>query len=214
MLLTVIAVATLFVAIVGASFAYFTANSINNTQKTLVTSYTKGTSSIELTSPETNLKLILDSEEMAKDNKNSSYYSVISTSEKKYTKNENEAFSNVLMASLSGDDDGEYVCHASVKVSLSALNETTLDNLKDEDGSIVFGGVLPSVSKKLTEIKTGNKHELLLEDVVFSGIKKGVTKELKAYLVINNTNVPQNYLQNEELKVTFEAPSFYCDEVN
>lgn len=209
-LLTVIAVATLFVAVIGATFAYFSIAG-NESDSTIVTTNTGGSGAVILTTTNSALKINLSADDMAQNlGGNTSYYSVLGNSSANYATSPENALQQVLLATVTNDKENEYECTGSVKIALSAKNPSTLDSLVDGDGAIVFGGVLDGMSKKLSEIKTGSLHELTIDNVKYTGLKEGISKEITAYIVINNTDVPQNYLQNESLSVSITAPSFSC----
>lgn len=213
MLLTVIAVATLFVAVVGATFAYFSISGANNSKPNVLEASMGTLGTVTLTSPNTTFKINLSGDDMRENLGGvASYYSVPGSSNENFLTSPDNAFQRILLASVIDEDENhEYKCKGSVKISLNANNESTLSSLVPGDGEVVFGGELSGVSKKLTDIKTGSNYELLLDNIEFSGLKVGVEKDITAYLKINNTNVPQNYLQGEKLSVTITVPTFTCD---
>ena len=216
MLLTVIAVATLFVAVVGATFAYFSISGINNTKPNVLQASMGTLGTVTLKSPNTSFKINLSGNEMRQNLGGiASYYSVPINSTENFLTSPDNAYQKILLASVKDEDvNHEYKCNGSVKITLSANNVSTLSSLLPNDGEIVFGGAMDGVSKKLTEIKTGNNYELLLDNIEFSGLKNGADKDISAYLKINNTDVPQNYLQGENLVVTIIVPTFSCDLIN
>lgn len=224
MLLTVIAVATLLVAVVGATFAYFSISGTNNSGTTVVTTQTGSVGTVTLTSPNTSLKLNLAASDMAENLGGTvSYYSVLSSSTDNYQTTDSGALQQVLLATVvDTNTETEYKCTGSVKVVLasSKTGSTALANLVDGDGELVFGGVLAGTTKKLTEIKTtdagtGNvTYETTIDNVLFEGLKSGVDKDVTAYLKINNTTAAQDYLQGENLTVSITAPTFACEVVN
>lgn len=215
-LLTVIAVATLLVAVVGATFAYFSVVGNNNSNPTVITSSIDKVGTVVLTSPNFALNINLTSKDMdQKLGGSASFYSVLPGSKENYLTSPENALQQVLLATVYDENiENSYECLATVKIGLQAINNKTLDSLIEGDGEIVFGGALEGTKVNLSDIKTGNKHELLIENVKFTGLKYGTTKDITAYLVIHNTEVPQDYLQNEVLTISITAPEFVCEKVN
>lgn len=222
MLLTVIAVATLLVAVVGATFAYFSITGTNSSGTTVITTTTGSVGTVTLTSPNTALKINLTATDMAQNLGGTiSYYSVLASSTDNYLTTDSGALQQVLLATVvDSNTETEYKCTGSVKVVLASTKtgSTALENIVEGDGELVFGGVLAGTSKKLTEIKTTEggttTYETTINNVEFTGLKSGVTKDVTAYLKINNTAAAQDYLQGETLTVTITAPTFACEVVD
>ena len=80
MLLTVIAVATLLVAVVGATFAYFTVNSTSTTATTTVTTKAEAVGSVSLSSVNSAFYLSLTADQMSYENKDTVYYATTDNS--------------------------------------------------------------------------------------------------------------------------------------
>ncbi len=215
-LLTVIAVATLLVAVVGATFAYFSITATNSSSSTVITTTTGSIGTVALTSPNTALKINLAASDMAETNSGSSYYSVLSSSSDNYLTEATNALVPVLLATVTDTNASTtYNCTASVKLALAATNPSHLDSLVEGDGEVVFGGALAGTTVKLNAIKTGSVYEKTISNVTMNGLNSGTNNNtnITAYLKINNTSATQDYLQNESITVTITAPTFTCEVV-
>ena len=127
MLLTIIAVATLLVAVVGATFAYFTAdNSAKGETVVEVTSQVIG--SVAVTNPTPNMHVNLTAADMAEQNEGDSYYATKTASPYVTT----AEYNSVAQVTLTGDENGNtYNCNFT-------LNITKPDAIKANDATIIF----------------------------------------------------------------------------
>ncbi len=226
MLLTVIAVATLLVAVVGATFAFFAIQATSESNaKATITGSTENANvgSVALTG-NTTLKLNLTAENMSKANQGKTYYASTDGTAK-----ESEEKLTVGTATLTGGDSGiVYECTANYKVTYddSSANiewadadETNGDDkavlkLYGKDANVTLDGDLATAIKlkdlqtAATAGKTGTVKFKL------TGTGETVTEELQASLSLANSDKEQQTrLANKTFTVTLETTAFSCDTV-
>lgn len=146
MLLTVIAVATLLVAVVGATFAYYAVTNENNNSTTNVTTTTEKPGVVTLTTEQANLYLKLSNEQMALANYGDYYAKTESSGYA--TKSANALpISIAKIESTKGTGDIRYNCTFTGTITVSALTEDTSTGvnlssayaaLDDEDADITL----------------------------------------------------------------------------
>ncbi len=132
MLLTVIAVATLLVAVVGATFAYFAIGATaTNNAKTTITGSTENANvgTVTLTGNET-LKMELTAADMALANQNHTFYA---NSDGKATIDTEQEL-DVGTANLTGGDTGiKYECKAVYKVTYDDTDQSPENQVNNGD---------------------------------------------------------------------------------
>ena len=227
MLLTVIAVATLLVAVVGATFAYFAISTDQGaSSKTTITGTTPEnvSSAVALTGSKT-LKLTLSAENMSSANKGHYFYATESGTpgEETLASTPKSHLVTVGTATLQGGAEGStYECKAQYKVTI-LKNVTFNDNdeaklfLYGEDESVTVPTALNTsdAGLKLSDIITAGESGKTGE-VVFKLTSNGdsVSKSLKAALQIKNSDQQQEgRLAGKTFAVNLEATSFTCDAV-
>ncbi len=199
MLLTVIAVATLLVAVVGATFAYFTVNNASGTAKTTVTATAEKVGTVTLDGTKT-LKLNVTAQEMAEANKKT-YYAVESTDPKG---NSTDA-TPIVIATASIDEPGEssYTCTATFTVAASGGMASVL---AEGDAKVKLSGAATD-EFDLSESQLESKSTA----VATFHLSKGQTSEtLSALVSLTNTDQIQNSLAGQELNINISAETITC----
>ena len=148
MLLTVIAVATLLVAVVGATFAYFSITATSN-GKTAATITAQNVGSVVLSTVEDNttLKLSLTADDMAFSNQGNKYYA---NPKGTGDKTSDEQYDIANIAYSDGEAGVNYKCPVKVEVSISG---DMLPLLQEGWSSIDLYG--DAVSKSTTDSDNG-----------------------------------------------------------
>ena len=239
MLLTVIAVATLLVAVVGATFAYFAISTDQGaSSKTTITGTTPEnvSSAVALTGSKT-LKLTLSAENMSSANKGHYFYATESGTpgEETLASTPKSHLVTVGTATLQGGAEGStYECKAQYKVTIlkdgaGEVNEGNISDIvfNDTDEAVLFlygedeSVTVPTALNtsdaglKLSDIITAGESGKTGE-VVFKLTSNGdsVSKSLKAALQIKNSDQQQEgRLAGKTFAVNLEATSFTCDAV-
>lgn len=225
MLLTVIAVATLLVAVVGATFAYFAISTDKGaSSKATITGSTENTKvgSVALKGNE-NLTMNLTAEDMAKTHSGHTFYAndagnATIDAEQKLT---------VGTATLSNSDSGiVYSCKAVYKVTYDDSDEINAGGITwEEDDAAVLKLYGADSNVTVTEDESYTSEGLKLSDLkeASTGGKtvnvtfkltggSSETATLQASLAIKNSeSEQQGRLANKKFKVNLEATSFECD---
>ena len=135
MLLTVIAVATLLVAVVGATFAYFSLSTSGGSSTTATISTPKVGKAV-ISSIQPSLKLTLTAANMAKDKAGTTYYAT-----KSGNNSESPVDVPITQVTLSGAQDGaKYSCVTNVSVNVDESAKDMLESLKEGWAKLVLKG--------------------------------------------------------------------------
>ncbi len=206
MLLTVIAVATLLVAVVGATFAFFSVTG-QAQGETTVTANTGKIPTIQLTTDISTLGLKVTADDMQKD-ATASYYAIPSASltQKGYEATQQNHEIATVSAS-NGDAGDQYKCGITVTVTKSGTMNSLLQS---GDAKIYLDGLGISDAKTGVDLSTfGGDSKTFSGEVILDA--DGATEKLKADLEFNNTASDQSKLADKELTVTIKATFGECN---
>ena len=206
MLLTVIAVATLLVAVVGATFAYFAISTNTDSSNTTITGSTEKvvTGAIALKGTST-LKLELSAEDMSKANEDTYYYAGEST-RTQGAKSEGDKSSEhkVTVGTVSlgntGTEGVTYKCTANYTIKMDKTGQAIVFNDDNDDAVLTLydsddtTSVVVNASGGFANAKDGIKLSELVSagdtglsgtvDFTLESSSAEVTKELQASLRI------------------------------
>ncbi len=236
MLLTVIAVATLLVAVVGATFAFFSLQvGGTSTTDSTVTAAKVGTATISTVEANKTLKLSLTADDMAKYTDDKVYYASVDGT----THGNSNPIDIANISYSGGEEDTTYSCPVQVEVSVSGSMYDNLDTgwtqlilqgdavnqSTSKSPSGVPGTTVDTESNKLTvDLKqalsagAGSVPQEASRKVTYKGnvTVKGpdmdATNILKASLSLTNKNsVDQSKIADSELVVTIAVvPNGAC----
>jgi len=203
MLLTVIAVATLLVAVVGATFAYFTATASNQGETINVTGSTTDVGAPTLSTTNTAMHINLTGTEMAQGAQGAKYYSA--TGDTAYLTSA-VPLEIAKMTVNGGDATVTYTCDYELTIKKGA-SDSMIAKMVAADGKLVLAG----------DTLTGTK-EHALTTITADGVKvagqvtnlsTSTNATVTAYVEVDNTNAPQNFA-GTNLAVEIEATDFSC----
>ncbi len=199
-LLTVIAVATLLVAVVGATFAYFTVSQASGTANTTVTAKAEAVGSVVLDNADNNLVLEVTAQEMAQGNEKK-YYAVKSGTAAKNSTDGTPI--SIAKATISNPGESTYTCTATFTVAASG---NMAEALEEGDAKVVLSGAAND-EFDLSADKLGEKSTTVATFELSAGNE---TKDVKALVSLENRNAEQNELAGKQLDVTISADSITC----
>lgn len=189
-LLTIVGVATILVAIIGASFAYFSANSTSSTQEV------------------TTGKLMLTAASGSTGNLNISPTTFSNVSEA-------AADPNIAKITLEVVTDGTTISTGKYKITFSTTG-IALNTGNDANGDSLVGGSLSDIKWALYDttdssspkgtgtFESGNATDLVAVDNILFPMGNN-TDNYILYIWIENTDQPQNKLQELTITATMEA---------
>ena len=223
MLLTVIAVATLLVAVVGATFAYFSITATGTGETSATISAQKiGTATISTVEDNKTLTLSLTADDMAFSNENTKYYD---TPNGTGNKKEEKKYDIANITYTGGENGVSYECPVDVEISASGSMVTPPSLLQKGWSSIdLYGDAVslstasgPGVTKDvesgkisvelaeaLGETAQGKKVTLKGKTRVTGGEEDPKTI-LQAVVWLENKNEEQATIANKDLKITIEV---------
>ena len=201
MLLTVIAVATLLVAVVGATFAYFTVSNATGEATTTVTAKAEAVATFALSNANPALVLEVTAQEMAQGNQKA-YYAVKSGTDAKNTTKSTPL--EVAKLTVTAPGESSYTCTTTLTVGATG---TMAESLVAGDASVTFSGqatgTIDLASAELTKKKT--------VDATFKLNKSTLSQSVNAVVALNNTSKVQNDLAGKNLSVTITAGAVTCN---
>ncbi len=233
-LLTTIAIITLLVAVVGATFAYYTVETKNSTSPITFTGNGNPVGAITLTSPNTSLSMTITPTDMAKFNETKHYYALTtgtaseapSTSSGIYGITKKEYIMNQADL-VGGNNETAYTCTADLIVTLTTGDGTMGSVLAANDAILYFTTINATMDQEkeqsldLSTIKSGSKTYKVVYKV--NGLNSENRKAyIKADLELNNaTDRDQKYLagpslgdgqgtKGSTLTVTLQSTDFSC----
>ena len=189
---TIVAIVTLVMLTVGATYAYFTVSSTNNFGTKTITATTPEIGSVAL-STGSNLYLNLSRVNMMSANQGT-YYAVTSSTGAATT---TETTATIATAKVTGA--GTFTCN----YTLNVAEEGTLKDALTAAGTAILnvnGTDYDVYSTTFPKTITGT----------LTGLTSSTSKTLTASLRFVNTNANQNTLANKTLTLTFTATAFSC----
>lgn len=207
MILTIVAVATLLVAVIGASFAYFSL-SVGGTASTTANVTTANPGNITIDGTEETISLHVTAANMSLANAGKTYYATESGSV-----SETDTPITIATAKLTGGDaNASYTCDYTIEVK----STTQLTNVKNGDIFIKFAGDGISTDGTIdlsTLTQSGSSGYIKNVNGKFTLEGAEANKDLKASLYIVNKNGDagdQNYLAGQTISITITVTGKTC----
>ncbi len=205
MLLTVIAVATLLVAVVGATFAYFSLSVTNQSSEVSGKVTTGSVPTITATTENKNLYLSVNSVEMAESAQGSKYYAVASELER--NANSQKDLSILKIETEGGETTAQYNCTADIKVDIAG---TMLDNLAENDVKLILTNLAGTSDVETIDLYTLKSTDNTTTKKLTWNLEGDTSSELKATVVLENRSADQTLLKDSTLNVTITPSDIKC----
>ena len=223
MLLTVIAIATLLVAVVGATFAYFSISAdATGVTTTNVNGQATSTGAITMVTNTENLYLKLSAAEMSQAAAGESgkiYYATKTATTEQMTNNylENQSAATFDLATFSlASGETKYDCtyKYTVKITTSGVNTSAITGNLADDIKIVFAGTGIQDTKTMTigELITAGETGIELSGTALD-LTAGVAQKITVYSSFENTTAVQDALSGINYNITItpdKDTSFKC----
>ncbi len=214
--MTVIAVTTLIVAVVGATFAYFSINvSSASTSTTAVVTTAKPGSVVIDGVDKAAFYLKVSAADMAMENKGTRYYALdtdnkdaASNNGKIETEADDSAYRyNIARASLTEGEKGiVYTCNYTVTIN---ADPTDLASIVTDDLVLnIYDTNSKATKVDLTELKTSGTKTINGE---FTLNGPSENKYLKASLYLTNRDDIQDYLADQKINITISVTGGACE---
>lgn len=200
-LLTVIAVATLLVAVVGATFAYYSVQHLNSTSKISVNATSDPVGAITLYSPNTELGMTITPTDMAQPTEDRHFYALVYKSAEGDLETPNEANSETTNGKyansrknykmtravlVGGNEETGYTCTSKLKITLNTATGSMGEVLKQGDAIMHFT-THQATMKKQNENDYNTEQTLDLFELVHQGQATGEITYDIIYNVDGNT---------------------------
>lgn len=194
-LLTVIAVATLLVAVVGATFAYYSVTATNSTTTTKYEVTSDAVGIVTLTSPKTDLVMNISAADMAQMNKDVPYYAVEKITDgvqaNYASSRQNHEIAVATLDTNGGSATTAYTCTANLIVTLNIADGSMGKVLQSGDAKLYLAGATGKATLKDGDSDTAaTSKELDLSTLLNGATGNTVTKTYKLeYKVNGNSDV-------------------------
>ena len=202
---TIMAVATLVVLVVGATYAYFSVTGTNNFGTKTITASAPTVGSVALSSG-TALTMNLTAQQMMKGSSDITYYATASGT--------STTASSPVMATAAVTGDGTFSCDYTFNIAASSTGTnmyTAFQGMSTKStGQIVltvtpFGGTATTV-----DFNTASAFPKTISGTV-TGLTKSASKTVTAQLkFVNKKDINQDALQGTDIILTFTATAFTC----
>lgn len=211
MLLTVIAVATLLVAVVGATFAYFSVQSSADSTGATVKGKASATGQITATTKLTNLNLALLGTDMDESKKGTTYYGTTANIVDGQAYNTTET-SYDLAEFLIASGETNYTCtyKYNVSVDFGSFDSSAITDTQKNDIKVKFtgAGIADATEYTIGQLMAGAQTLTGSVDLVPT-----VAQQLKVSTSFANTEVLQNELAGISYTIKIDpaaADAFVC----
>ena len=214
--LTIIGIATLLAAVVGATFAFYSITQTGDVTSTNVTGQTEGLGGTTLSNPTQDLHINLSTIDMNKANEGKTYYSTKNSTE---NYKETEEYEIITKAEVSGGDVGsKYLCNSNLKIEVDDTS-TMKDAIVAGDGKVkikpsdnVTIGTLEYDLKTLIDATNGITLPVVYK--ITKATEDNAQESISAVMSINNTTSDQIGLAGKTLKVKLSVSEFGCNPVD
>ena len=205
---SIIAVTFLLMLIVGATYAYFSANT-NGKAITNITGRTPELSNIVISQLIDNLHIRLQPGDLNKNSEIKTYYAT-NNEAKNYETTEEAGTHTIARVSTMESDDINYECSANIKIAMDVLEDNSLGKVVEADDLILrITGTGLDETIDLSETKT--EGEKIVETVF--GLNKTNPNNIKVYVLLKNKiDAKQDYLINKKLNMTVKVYNLKCEE--
>ena len=195
---TIIAVLTLLILTVGATYSYFLITSTNNFGTKTITASTPAIGSVALTTGD-NLTMSLTASQMMAGNSDIEYYA--SSNGTKTT----ATTTNIGVASVVGE--GKYTCSYTLTIN---DNENSLYDAFQNMATKSTGQIVLSINGSDYDFNTSNLFSKTITRTM-TGLTKNTPQNITAELkLVNKVDIDQSDLADKELTLTFTASNFSC----
>lgn len=205
MLLTVIAVATLLVAVVGATFAYFGVTGGDSSATAAVQGSVESVGTVTLSATNADLELVVSDADMSYANRGKTYYAA--TNEKVTVEAGGQAPAAYTIATATASDETETTYTCTYSLAVTATNSTApSSNISTDEGWVQFGGTMLTAPNKMT-LNAANGYNTTGS----FDINSGDTKTLTFEAAIKNVETESGVLAGANFDWTFTFNNFSCD---
>ena len=210
-IVALVGLATLLIAVLGATYAFFQINTNNESSNTSITGSTPEKSLVTLNQGTNNLHLNISASDMSYDNKTKEYYGT-DVENKSYEENETDGTKTIAEVELTGGEaTTKYSCTAKLTVSKVTEPDTEKDTmvevLQPGDMILQFNGNIISEKLDLSELNPEGSKEY---DLKFK-VTGNTPEEIQAYIKLVNKETQQNYLAGSKLNIDINTSELKCE---
>ena len=197
---TLIMVMTLVVLVMGATYAYFSADHTISSNTTKIESNIESVGIVSL-SAGTDLKLNISAVQMMQQTGDVNYYATVSGTPQVGTEN------SVAIATADVEGNGTMSCSYTIKATLTGTNNMYT----------AFTGMTTKSAGQLVLTVDGTEYDFFNTSFpktitgTFSGLKEGSPQNImSSFKVVNKSSIDQSNLAGTDLTITFTVESLNC----
>ena len=196
---TLVAIATLVMLTVGATYAYFTVSTTNNFGTKTITATTPDIGSVALASG-SNLTMTLTAADMMDKGADTTYYASASG------KTTSATTANIGTATVTGA--GTFTCTYNLSIT---DNDNSLYDAFQSMSTKSTGQIVLTVNGTAYDFNTASLFPKNLTNLSLTGLKAGTPKNITAQLkLVNKTGVDQSALAGKTITLSFTVSNFSC----
>ncbi len=204
---TLVAVITLVIAVMGATFAFFSLNVSGDTTNTNVDIEAGNADVVTIEQGVENIHINLAVSDMAENNPNKAYYAT--TEEEDYKLNEGEG--TLTFATIKGTNKEASDCTAKVTITMDTSDDSMGKALQKGDAILYITSGETEETVDLYDLLTEEMSDSVTKEIeVEISVSESAEASITGYLKVNNTEFDQSYLAGKTLNITIKVDNLVC----
>ncbi len=203
---SIIGVITLVIAVVGATYAFFSLNVSGDTTSTNVDIETGNADVVTIEQGAENIHINLAVSDMAENNPNKAYYATDTDDNYKLT----EEDGTLTFATITGSNKEASDCTAKVTITMDTSNDSMGEALKNNDAILHLESGEYQEDIDLSTLLTEGSSSVTEEVEVEISVSETNSPTIQGYLKVNNTIEDQSYLAGRTLNITITVDNLEC----
>lgn len=199
-----LAIFSLIIVTVGATYSYFSLNASNNFNSISATVNTESVGNVFLSNSNKNLSINLTSTNMIRQDSNINFYA---SSSGKTTEPTEET-----IGLITASGNGIFKCEYDLNITTNGVNNmyTKFQSMNDKSTN----QIVLTINGHSYDFNTPNLFPIE-EHFEVDNVKEGSPKEIKASLkIVNRSDIDQSELAGTDISVIFTANNFTCEVSN
>ncbi len=204
---TLVAIITLLVAVVGATYAFFSLNVSGDTTSTNVDIETGTADIVSIQQGAENIHINLEVSDMAENNPNKAYYATDTEDNYKLTEREG----TLTFATITGTNKEASDCTAKVTITMDTSNDSMGKALQKGDAILYITSGKTEETIGLYDLLGEEESSSVTKEIeVELSVSESAEASITGYLKVNNTGSDQSYLAGKTLNITITVNNLVC----
>ncbi len=204
---SLVAVITLVIAVVGATYAFFSLNVSGDATNTNVDIETGNADVVSIKQGVNNMHINLSVSDMAKDSSNKEYYATDTEDNYKLT----EEDGTLTFATVTGTNKEASDCTAKVTITMDTSTNSMGKALQKGDTELYITSGKTEETVDLYDLLTEELPESVTKEIEIElSVSESAEASITGYLKVNNTESDQSYLSGKTLNITITVDNLVC----